>query len=471
MGLYGSSAPKPDKRIGKAAELSAKLGVDYLNWTKERAKVTDAWAAKDRARYDSLYKGLEDNFLDFSDRIARGSIEHYQNERLRAAATDKRAAGLDATAGTIWNHSVAAEGRAAAADKQAGAQMARYLRTYAPIEDRLAKEAATYDSAGRQASAAREAVATVRDEAAAAAAQERREMASLGVNPASGRFAATRRASQLRTGLAAVGASNTARQDVRDRGIALRQQAAGIGGEVFNRSGVLAGQGLAQRGLAAQHRTMSLGARGQAEGVRLAANAERAGAEGFRTQALQIRANMANRGSPFISNPLSSFTAGTSTVASGNAGAQQGLSTAIGGYNTMFNQKMAGYEAGQQGTGAMMEGIGTLAGFAMFSDEDAKTEKKPAPGMLGALRKMRVEGWEYKPDAPMGDGGGVEHVGTYAQDFKEATGKGDGKTIPVVDAIGVTMGAIKELDKKVERLGRGMRRDDIVRRGSFTVAA
>lgn len=34
-----------------------------------------------------------------------------------------------------------------------------------------------------------------------------------------------------------------------------------------------------------------------------------------------------------------------------------------------------------------------------------------------------------------------------------ATGLGDGKNINVVDAIGVTMGAVKELNEKVDRIG------------------
>ncbi|MFG1340921.1 hypothetical protein [Xanthobacter autotrophicus] len=54
----------------------------------------------------------------------------------------------------------------------------------------------------------------------------------------------------------------------------------------------------------------------------------------------------------------------------------------------------------------------------------------------------------------MGDG--ERHIGTYAQDFKATTGKGDGHSIPVIDAIGVTKGAVKELDAKVEKLAKGL---------------
>lgn len=61
---------------------------------------------------------------------------------------------------------------------------------------------------------------------------------------------------------------------------------------------------------------------------------------------------------------------------------------------------------------------------------------------------MPVEQWKYKDG--MGDGG--EHIGPYAEDFQAATGKGDGATIPVVDAIGVTMKAVQELNQKVDKI-------------------
>jgi hypothetical protein len=39
-----------------------------------------------------------------------------------------------------------------------------------------------------------------------------------------------------------------------------------------------------------------------------------------------------------------------------------------------------------------------------------------------------------------------------AQDFKRVTGLGDGRSISVIDAIGVTMGAVKELAEKIDTL-------------------
>lgn len=119
--------------------------------------------------------------------------------------------------------------------------------------------------------------------------------------------------------------------------------------------------------------------------------------------------------------------------------------------NTQYNQQLQSWQANQNSMSSMMGGLGTLAGI-MLSDKNAKTDKKPLPEgeALGAIRKMPVEKWRYKP----GRGDGGEHVGTYAQDFTKATGQGDGKTIDMISAIGVTMGAIRDLDKKVDKMAR-----------------
>ncbi len=115
-----------------------------------------------------------------------------------------------------------------------------------------------------------------------------------------------------------------------------------------------------------------------------------------------------------------------------------------------------GGAVGQIG-GAILANPGTLAALAATSDENAKENRKPARGILGMVEKMPVEEWDYKPGVE--DGG--RHVGPMAQDFQAATGKGDGRSIPMVDAFGVTLGAVQELAAKVDRLerkGRGITR-------------
>lgn len=102
-------------------------------------------------------------------------------------------------------------------------------------------------------------------------------------------------------------------------------------------------------------------------------------------------------------------------------------------------------------------GVGGLLGGLLMSDRNAKegfTSIDPADA-LDAVRRMPVSAWRYKP----GHNDNEPHIGPMAQDFQEATGLGDGRTIHAVDAIGVCLAAIQALagrqdatDAKLDRI-------------------
>lgn len=165
-----------------------------------------------------------------------------------------------------------------------------------------------------------------------------------------------------------------------------------------------------------------------------------------------LRGQAVNLGSGFAVNPATSLSLSNSAASSGFNGAMQGNRDYMNGLNTQWQQGMQAHQANQQSQSDLLGGLGSIAGMGMFmmSSKDAKEDKRPVRGVLEALEDMPVEKWKYKDG--MGDGG--EHIGPYAEDFQKATGKGDGKTIPVVDAIGVTMGAVKELSAKVDKLAK-----------------
>lgn len=182
-----------------------------------------------------------------------------------------------------------------------------------------------------------------------------------------------------------------------------------------------------------------------------AAGAQNVARRRIEQEAEAKRANAINMGSGLAVNPGTSMGLSNGALQAGGAGAMSGYGQQGSLLNTQYNQQLQSWQANQNSMSSMMGGLGTVAGI-MLSDQNAKTDKKPLPEgeALGAIRKMPVEKWRYKP----GRGDGGEHVGTYAQDFTKATGQGDGKTIDVISAIGVTMGAIRDLDKKVDKMAR-----------------
>jgi hypothetical protein len=178
-----------------------------------------------------------------------------------------------------------------------------------------------------------------------------------------------------------------------------------------------------------------------------------------RKQGLELEGQAINLGSGLAVNPLSSFTAGTGAISQGANGAMQGYGQQANILNQQYQGQLQAYDAEQGANGALMGALGTAAGMWYMSDEDVKERKRKVRkgGFLKAVDDMRVEKWRYKEGTPGTDGGAAEHVGTYAQDFQKATGTGDGKTIQVADAIGQTMGAVKELSAEVKDLKRRVR--------------
>lgn len=352
-------APSPDPAIGAAAIMQARLGQEFLDFSKEQFVEQTARNAK----YD-----------DLATRVSEAQLA--SSNTAQEWATEDRA---------------------------------RYKSVFQPLQDEFVAEAKKYGSEENQNKAAAEARADVINAASGQSAQRQRQMASLGISPTSGRYAGIERSADVQVSLGAAGAENNAREIVRNKGLALKSDAINLGNGLPSSAAGSLGLGV--------------NAGSSAVGTAGAANSAYAQSMGMM---------------------------------------QGGYSTAMGGYqgqastlNNLYQNQLAAYQAKQQAGAGMFSAIGSVAGAAiMASSKTYKEDKAPARGVLDAVREMPVEEWKYKDG--IADGG--RHIGPYAEDFQKATGKGDGKSIPIVDAIGVTLGAIRELDQKVSGLEKGILR-------------
>jgi hypothetical protein len=349
MAKGSQPAPKADPAIAAAATKQAELGEEWLTFAKDQFAISN-----DRqVEIDALTKRVADRQLEISE-----------------------------------------------------ADRARYESVFRPLEDKFVAEAADYASPERQAQAAAEAGAGVQTELAGERGAAARRNAAVGIMPGSGRFEGIDRAVGLGGALATADAENRAREGVRDRGTALTADAINLG------------KGLPVSSTNAA--TTALGVTGDA-----------------------------NR----------QYLASTGIVPSGIGGAMQGYGNQANILGAQHGDNLSVWKANQDNAANNAAGFGKFAGTALgliLSSKKAKTDKKPvAEGeALDAVRDMPVEEWAYKDG--MGDGGGKRHVGPYAEDFKRETGQGDGETIPVVDAIGITMKAVKDLDTKVSRIAKAV---------------
>lgn len=321
------------------------------------------------------------------------------------AISNERQKGIDELSKRITESQLGAQEKANAwADEDRN----RYKTIFQPLEDKYVEDAKNWDSAERQGQMAAEAKADVMSNAAAAQQQNERQMSSMGVDPRSGRFAGVDRGTDLNTALASAGAQNNARNTVRQQGMSMRADAANMGKGLPSQAAGAAGLGLTA-GSSAMNST-------------LGAN--------------------------------NSWMQGNSIMTSGYGGAMQGYGSQANILNQRYGNQLSAWaqqnSANSQAQSGLFSGLGSMAGMAMmaYSSKDFKEDKHEIDGALDAVNAMPVEEWQYKEG--IADGG--RHIGPYAEDFKAATGKGNGKMIPVMDAVGVTMKAVQELDKKVEKL-------------------
>ena len=309
------------------------------------------------------------------------------------AVSEGRQAELDAITKDVTARQL---GLAEEAASNARADRERYNTVFKPIEDKYVAEATNYASPERQAQAAAEARATVQTQAQLAREASERRLAAMGVRPDSGRAASMQAVTDTATTLGIADAENRARAGVRDKGMALEADVVNLG------------RGLPAQAAAGVNQSASLD--GSAVGLTGASN--------------------------------DAFLRNTQIMGTGFDAASRGYGGQAGILGNLHQGQLDVWQTNRQAQADEMAGwgsaIGTGVGLLLRSDDEVKEDKRPVPEgeALDAVKNMPVEEWDYKQGVE--DGG--RHIGTYAQDFKKQTGKGDGKTIPVVDAIGRHVG-------------------------------
>lgn len=444
----------PDKLVGDSANKSIKLGEDWLKFSQDQFAIS-----QDRQKeLDALIKSVADK----QGKLAsdQSSYTKTVNKQSLGIADDVAKRMRELSDKSINIADDAAKRNRLVADKQlqtaewvdqiARDDRQRYEDVYRPVEDEYIRQVNDYGSAAHQEEAAASAMGDVRTAAAASRASAQREMASLGINPNSGRWAGVDRAGELGTSLAVAGAANAARGQVRDTGLVLKGNVAQLGRGVSADalSAGMAGANIQNSALGAINTGAGLQMGARSDGIATAG----AGANltiGTRNNAI-VNAGAAAEGAGAVLdkkmtnslNANSQFLGATGIVGQGYAGAANGYNAAAGIWQ---GQQQRADTNNNAWLGAAGTGLGLL-----LSDEDVKTDKEPIGEgeALDAVRAMPVEKWRYKD----GVGDEAEHIGTYAQDFQEQTGHGDGSHIPIGDAIGITMKAVQDLAGKVDKI-------------------
>lgn len=260
------SAPAADPNIGKAAMMQAQTGNDMLEFTRQ----------------------------SYADSLKRQDV----TDALGNQVTQQQLDTMKQQAG--W----AAEDRA------------RYTDKFQPMQDEYIEKANNWDSPERQKALAAEAKADVMSNAALAKQSGERNMAAMGINPNSGRFAGVERSADLTTGLAAAGAENNSRSIVRNQALALRESAINLGNG-------------------------------------LPATASGSAALGLSAGSTALGSNMAVNGQAMGNNQI---------MMQGFGGAMQGYQGQASTLNQKYGNDISAYSAGQQASAAKSQAIGSAVG-------------------------------------------------------------------------------------------------------------
>ena len=91
-------------------------------------------------------------------------------------------------------------------------------------------------------------------------------------------------------------------------------------------------------------------------------------------------------------------------------------------------------------------GVGSLAYLFGGSSKEYKNRVGSVDvfDVLESLKKLTIHKWQYKGDT-------VNHLGPYAEDFQELFGVGDGKTIHLIDVMGVALASLKAMALQMEK--------------------
>lgn len=281
--------------------------------------------------------------------------------------------------------------------------------TFRPLEKKIIAAADNYDSKANTDLELGKAVSDVNQSFSAARDATGRNMARMGINPASGAFAAGQQQLQAQQALAQIQGMNGARDKIQTQSYARKMDAANLGRNLASNQATSAGVALNQ-------------------GNSAVANG-------------QVAGNVTAQGAQMMN--------------SGYAGAQSGFANSAQTYQAISDAKQKTDMANASNMTSM-----TNSAMAM-SDENLKEGVKPVSpdDALNAIEKTPVSKWQYKKGNLASDGG-IRHIGPMAQDVEKSMGEKvapNGKKIDLISMNGINMAAIKALSKKVDKLAEKTR--------------
>ena len=362
------------------------------------AYTTNQASKRNAASADKLAKSGDE-----AAQLGRDQFDWYKAEYARTQPQRDAAAALDAKVSEAQLRGMET------ATKQAQELDDRNKTVFRPLEDKIVADATNFDTEGKRAELAGQAITDVNSAFNSARGQLIRSQSGYGVTPGSGRATGAETQLANQQALASAGAATQARRTAVNDAYARKMDAVGLGKGIVGNQVTM--QQVAQNGGA-----QAVGAAGSGVNVALS---------------------------------------GAGLMQTGFAGAQTGLNNQASIYGASGKFRATADSQQQDALKQLGQGIG----YAV-SDENVKSGTgKPAntKKALDELDATQVDdGWTYDESkgAPPGSGGAV-HTGPMAQEVQRTMGDHvapGGKQIDLVSMNGKLMASMQELSKRVKKI-------------------
>ena len=334
------------------AKDSNELAREYLGMSREQF----AWMQENAKEELALAREQATKLMEYQDKVF---------------ASDQEAKDFARQVGQTQIDAMKQQMGYAAADRK------RWEETFLPMQDRYIAEANAYDTPERREAEASRAGVDIQRQAEAARANADQRLRSMGLDPSQMRSATLLDTQNTALAAQQAAAMNNARQNVEDRGRAMRADALNVGSGLPAQAlagyagATNSGQGALQAGQAGQN--AQLGAI--------------SGGAGLAGTALGFRSNALNNVAQLTGSPMQWAQMGGGMMGQAMSGYGNAANTMSQGFNNQMASWKAGQEQSQQSFNNVMSVAGLAAGMMMAEGGEVRRPRRYAEG--GAIAREK----------------------------------------------------------------------------------
>jgi hypothetical protein len=360
----GKKSPPP-----KAPDLSP-ISDAQIQIAKESNELAREYLGLSREQYAWMQENAQEELA-----LARQQADYLMQYQDKVFASEQEARDFAKEVGQLQMDATRQQMEYAQRDRQ------RYESVFLPMQDRYIQEANEYDTPARREQEAARAMVDIQRQADAARTNADQRLRSMGVDPSQMRSASLLQTQGIAMAAQQAMAGNAARQQVEDKGRAMRADALNVGAG-------LPAQSLAGYAGAGSSGAGAIGAGQAAQQATLGAVSAGAGLAGT---ALGFRSNALNNVAALTGSPMQWAGMGGNMMGQASSGYGNAANTMSQNFQNQMSSWQAGQQQAQQNFSNIMS-VASMAGGMMMAEGGLATRRSPiyAAEGIGPVERERI---------------------------------------------------------------------------------